>query len=81
MRKVIRSGETEFRYELEHQPLPKIEPWRGRLDAMLLANTAKPAREQLTLPRIYEELRGARHHGGDEACGATQRAGGKSMER
>ncbi len=67
MRKVIRSGETEFRYEREHQPLSKIGPWRRRLDAMLLANTAKTAREQLTLTRIYEELRGARHHGGYEA--------------
>ena len=76
VRKVIRSGATEFRYEREHQPLPKIEPWRGRLDAMLLANAAKPAREQLTLTRIYEELRGARHEGGHEAVRRY-----KSMER
>ncbi len=64
VRKVIRSGATEFHYERGHQPLPKIGPWRERLDALLLANAAKPAREQLTLTRIYEELRGAGYDGG-----------------
>ena len=34
VRKVIRSGATEFHYERERQPLPKIGPWRERLDAM-----------------------------------------------
>ena len=38
VRKVIRSGATEFHYEREHQPLPTIRPWRERLDAMLPAN-------------------------------------------
>ena len=66
-RKVIRSGATEFHYEREHQPLPKIGPWRERLDAMLLANAAKPAREQLALTRIYEELRGAGYDGSYDA--------------
>src|SRR5438874_12806942 len=64
VRKVIRSGATEFHYERERQPLPKIGPWRERLDAMLLANASKPVREQLTLIRIYEELRGAGYAGG-----------------
>jgi transposase len=67
VRKVIRSGATEFHYEREHQPLPKIGPWRERLDAMLLANAAKSAREQLTLTRIYEELRGAGYDGSYDA--------------
>lgn len=67
VRKVIRSGATEFHYEREHQPLPKIGPWRERLDALLLANGTKPVREQLTLTRIYEELRGAGYDGGYDA--------------
>src|SRR5437879_4475510 len=57
VRKVIRSGATEFHYERGRQPLPRIGPWRERLDAMLLANVAKPVRERLTLIRIYKELR------------------------
>jgi hypothetical protein len=56
VRKVIRSGATEFRYEREVQPLPRIGPWRDRLDAMLAANAARPGRERLTLIRLFEEL-------------------------
>ena len=58
VRKVIRSEVTEFRYERGRQPLPRIDPWREQLDAMLLANEGKPARARLTLIRIFEELRG-----------------------
>jgi transposase len=67
VRKVIRSGKTEFRYEREHQPLPKIGPWRERLDALLAANKAKPERERLTLIRVYEDLRGSGYGGSYDA--------------
>jgi hypothetical protein len=58
VRKVIRSRATEFRYERGRQPLPRIDPWRDQLDGLLLANQGKPARERLTLIRIFEGLRG-----------------------
>ena len=58
VRKVIRSNATEFHYERSTQPLPKIGPWRERLDSLLLENEGKPARERLTLIRLFEELRG-----------------------
>ena len=64
VRKILRSQETEFRYERDVQPLPKIGPWQGELDRLLAANTGKPAREQLTLIRIFEELRGLGYEGG-----------------
>ena len=57
VRKVIRSEATEFRYARESQPLPKIGPWKDELDRLLSANESKAAREQLTLIRIFEELR------------------------
>ena len=57
MRKVIRSEATEFRYERRQQPLPRIDPWRNRLDGLLLENEGRPARERLTPIRIFEELR------------------------
>src|SRR3984893_12726177 len=41
VRKVIRSEATEFRYEREAQPLPKIGPWTDQLDELLLANEGK----------------------------------------
>jgi hypothetical protein len=43
---VIRSGATEFRYERGKQPLPRIDPWRGQLDGLLLANEGKAARDE-----------------------------------
>ncbi len=64
VRKVIRSGATEFRYERAVQPQPKMGPWRERLEALLLANEGKPDRERLTLIRLYEELRERGYDGG-----------------
>src|ERR1700732_2167777 len=64
VRRVIRSQATELHYERGRQPLPRIDPWRGELDAMLLANEAKPGRERLSLMRVFEGLRGAGYGGG-----------------
>ena len=63
VRKVIRSNATEFHYERSTQPLPKIGPWRDRLNSLLLENEGKPARERLTLIRVFEELRGFGYSG------------------
>jgi transposase len=57
VRKVIRLGATEFRYERGRQPLPRIDPWREQLDALLLVNEQRSSRERLTLVRIFEEMR------------------------
>src|SRR3954468_1953883 len=67
VRKVIRSQATEFRYERGRQPLPRIDPWRDQLDGLLLANEGNPARERLTLVRIFEELRGLGYGGSYDA--------------
>jgi predicted transcriptional regulator len=58
VRKVLRSGETSFEYERVVQPRPKPGRWAAELDGLLAGNAAKAAREQLTLIRIFEELRG-----------------------
>jgi transposase len=67
VRRVIRSGATEFHYTREDQPLPKIGRWRDTLDQFLSANEAKPSRERLTLIRQFEELRGHGYDGGYDA--------------
>jgi len=79
VRKVIRSDATEFRYEREAQPLPKIGPWTDQLDELLLANEGKAARERLTLIRLFEELRGRGYGGGYDAV--RRYAGRWSKER
>src|SRR5438552_6358500 len=67
VRKVIRSQATEFRYQRSRQPLPRIDPWRDQLDSLLLENEGKPARERLTLIRIFEELRVLGYEGSYDA--------------
>ena len=67
VRKVIRSDATEFRYERETQPLPKIGPWREQLEGLLSENEAKASRERLTLVRLFEELRGLGYDGSYDA--------------
>ena len=67
VRKVLRSQETSFAYEREIQPRPKLGRWMGELGGMLEANGRKPARERLTLIRLFEELRGLGYDGGYDA--------------
>ena len=67
VRKVIRSGATEFTYERRVQPQPKIGPWRNELDRLLAENAARPKRERLTQIRIFEELRALGYNGGYDA--------------
>jgi hypothetical protein len=43
--------------------VPKIGPWRDKLDQLLLANEGKAPRERLTLIRLFEELRGLGYDG------------------
>ena len=49
------------------QPRPKLGRWATELDGLLEGNAAKSAREQLTLIRIFEELRGRGYDGGYDA--------------
>ena len=67
VRKVLRSGETSFEYERNVQPRPKLGRWTAELEDLLSGNAAKPAREQLTLIRIFEDLRGRGYEGGYDA--------------
>src|SRR5947209_9076656 len=67
VRKVLRSGATSVEYMRVVQPRPKLGSWHADLDGMLSANEGKPARERLTLIRIFEELRGLGYEGSYDA--------------
>ena len=57
VRKAIRGELTEFRYERQVQPQPRLGAFVARLDGMLEANSKRPARERLTARRLFELLR------------------------
>ena len=67
VRKVLRSDETSFSYARHVQPRPKLGKWREDLDRLLATNAEAPARERLTLIRIFEELRALGYEGGYDA--------------
>src|SRR5256886_2188170 len=65
--RVLRSGVASFEYERDVQPRPKLGGWTAELEELLASNAAKAAREQLTLIRIFEDLRGRGYDGGYDA--------------
>ena len=67
VRRILRSGETSFSYEREVQPRPKLGRWKADIDRMLTKNVDAPARERLTLIRLFEELRALGYEGGYDA--------------
>ena len=67
VRGVLRSGATSFEYEREVQPRPKLGRWTEKIRYGPGRHAAKPAREQLMLIRILEELRGRGYDGGYDA--------------
>ena len=52
VRNVIRLKATEFHYERDEQPMPRLGAWREMLDGLLAANEAKLSRERLILIRL-----------------------------
>ena len=74
VRKVLRSGATEFRYERTRQPLPKLGAWQGELDRLLEENAARSSREKLTLIRLFEALRALGYEGGYDTVRRHARA-------
>ena len=68
VRKVLRSEDTSFSYERQVQPRPKLGRWKEELDRLLATNSEAPARERLTLIRIFEELQGLGYEIGRASC-------------
>ncbi|WP_419741049.1 hypothetical protein [Ruegeria sp.] len=56
VRKIIRSGVTEFKYERKSQPYPVLGPWRARLDETLEENEALPKKHRKRMTKIWKEL-------------------------
>ena len=67
VRKVIRSHETEFKYEREVQPTPKLGEWVEVLTAILEKEATLPRRERRSTQRLFEELRGRGYDGAHDS--------------
>ena len=67
VRKVVRSGATEFGYKRTVQPRPKLGALLGEPDRLLATNAARASRERLTVMQLFEELRGHGYEGGYDA--------------
>ena len=63
VRKVIRSHKTEFKYERDVQPSPKLGVWVEALTKILEEEAGLPKRERRSTQRLYEELRGRGYDG------------------
>jgi transposase len=67
VRKVVRTGATEFTYARQVQPRPQLGAFAGRLEALLAEDAARPRRERLTLRRTADLLRQEGYAGGYDA--------------
>ena len=56
VRKIIRSGVTEFKYERKSQPYPVLGPWRAQLDKKFEENEALPKKQRKRMTKIWKEL-------------------------
>ncbi len=56
IRKAIRAPEGAFDYQRKVQPLPRIGPFRARLDTLLEENEVRGRRERLRMTRIHDLL-------------------------
>lgn len=67
VRKVVRSGETEFKYARDVQPSPKLGEWVVALTEILEAEAKLPRRERRSTQRLFEELRGQGYDGAHDS--------------
>jgi transposase len=67
VRKVVRSQATEFKYERNVQPTPKLGEWVGILSEILEQESKLPRRERRSTQRLFEELRGRGYDGAHDS--------------
>ena len=80
VRKVLRTNATEFHYERSQQPLPRVGPWRERLEGLLDKNAGQPPRERLTLIRILRNYAVLATKGATRRSGERDRLAGETRQ-
>lgn len=64
VRKIVRSGETAFKYERPTPPRPKLDAFVERLEALLEANERRAKKDRHRLTRVFDDLRREGFEGG-----------------
>ncbi len=64
VRKVIRSGVTEHKYERNKQPLPQLGKYVERLEKLLNKDMQRPKKRRFTSQRLFEVLQVEGYTGG-----------------
>jgi transposase len=64
VRKVIRSGTTEHRYQRDTQPMPRLDAYRVRLVGLLEEDWQRPRKRRLTSRRLLDLLQSEGYSGG-----------------
>ena len=64
VRKIIRTGATEFKYVRKSQSYPKLGPWRERLEKILEENEVLPKKQRRRMTRIWKEFVNDGYDGG-----------------
>ena len=54
VRKIIRSGATDRKYNRTHQPLPQLGGFVDRLDTLLDEDMKRPKKRRFTAMRVFE---------------------------
>ena len=67
VRKIVRGGQTEFKYARDVQPTPKFGEWVEPLIKILEVESKLPKRERRSTQRLYEELRGRGYDGAHDS--------------
>lgn len=64
VRKIIRTGATEFSYERKVQPRPRLAPFKDQLAKYLTEDSIKPVKQRRTALLLFEQLQREGFDGG-----------------
>jgi transposase len=67
VRKVVRGGASEIKYERGVQPAPRLGGWVAVLTEILETQARLPRRERRSTQRLFEELRGRGYDGAHDS--------------
>ncbi len=72
IRKILRTGATDFSYERKVQPRPKLAPFKEQLAKYLTEDSTKPPKQWRTALLLFEQLQREGFDGGYDSVRACK---------